>query len=551
MAFKEVMLAPLLGLNEDENPQALRDTDLSVAINCWRLGGTTGTRPGIEREDSGDPYDAKLTGPPADQNVQGMIEYRNNFDASADRHLVVVANGQIWRNDTTNITDALTITAGQNNLWTFAQHKNYLYAAGGASGDAFWVWDGVVANAATLVTFLNSGASQIDCKYVFQKWNFVFACGMNGTAAEDNPTIVRYSALGDGASWPVANTIGGTAAIGGFNAYGNEYTTGFGSYTDNNGDYLMVGTNRAIYSILLTGDATNPFFVQGEAANGFVSQRAYVSLGVDAGDAVYLSERGIHSLRQSQQFGAQENKFLTWGIRNTFKNLNRSRLKYASGAYWQEEGIVLFAVSSASSTTNDVILALDLKGVNELTSENAVWHIWKLSGGISPNILVAARDDDGQPYIYVGTTTADVCRFSREVYSDLGSSYPVEFQTKFFDFGAPMRDKCIGDCQVTIQPSGTHIPKMKYVYDFGRRQSTPRDLRLLSGGFILDSSVLDVDELGMENPTAINKVFGNGWGEAVALSFTHQGANEPFRVARIAMQVDLMGETQGDFAGGS
>jgi hypothetical protein len=373
---------------------------------------------------------------------------------------------------------------------------------------------------------------------------------MNGSAVEDNPMVVRYSAINDMTSWPTANTIGGTSAIGGLSAYGDEYLTGFGEYTDNRGDYLLALSNKAIYAIV--PDATNDFAVDSAVQNGCVSQRAFVSLGLDSGDAVYLSESGVHSIRQSQAHGGAETRFLSWKIRNTFKTLNKARLKYAWGAYWRDEGYVLFAVTTGSNTAHDIILALDVKDVDELTADTARWSIWT-PASISVNALLAARDKTttNKQYVYLGTTNGNVCRFTRDTFSDLGSAYQVQMRTKHSNMGAPGVQKGVGDFYIHAQPEGTYRPTVRILYDFGTKQSPAKQIRLRTTGASWGSATFGVSAFANINTTSVTKLYGTGQGETLAFDFTHKGANQPFRVAQLSAQIRGIGETQSDFATGN
>jgi len=425
-----------------------------------------------------------------------------------------------------------------------------LFAAGGADGDTVWSWDGVPANSAALVTFTSTAPAQIDAKYIFEKWNYGFLGGMNGTSVEDNPMVVRHSAINDMTSWPTANTIGGTSAIGGLSAYGDEFITGFADYTDNRGDYLLVLTNKAIYPIVL--DATADFAVTSAVQNGCVSQRAFVSLGLDSGDAVYLSEYGVHSIRQSQAHGGAETRFLSWKIRNTFKTLNKARLKYAWGTYWRDEGYVLFAVTTGSNTSHDLILALDVKDVEELSAENVRWSLWRPQS-ISVNALLAARDKTttNKQYVYLGTTNGNVCRFTRDTYSDLGTAYPVQMRTKHNHFGVPGIQKGAGDVYVHAQPEGTHQPTMRLVFDFGARTGAPKKIKLKTSGGVYGTSSYGTGTYANRNTTSVNKFYCTGQGETVAVDFQHQGANQPFRISLVILGIRGIGETQSDFAAGN
>jgi len=549
--YRPFLIREFAGLNEDENPDVIAEDELSVAQNVWKHGKALGTRPGIERDAE---YDATIA---SGKVIHGLFDYRRNFDAS--RNIVTLCGGVVHTTDTATlgvgagvvISDpGAGITNAGLNRWTFAVHKNNLYAAGGADGDTPWVWDGAAANV-TEVVFQNAGATDIDAKFIFEKHNFLYLSGMNGTAIEDNPTIFRYSAINDGTVWPVGNTVGGTSAIGGIGSFGDEFSTGFGEYTDNRGDWLLFLTNRQIYPIEFTGTAGTPFRIESGVANGCVNQYAFVNLGIDAGDCVYLSNQGIHSLRQSQQFGGAHENFLSWKIRPTFSTINQARIRQAVGAYWPEEGIVLFAVPTGSSTYNNTILCLDIKSQDqdpELRSQTAKWYVWQLVGSqpFNANVMGLARDGStGKRHLYIGDCLGNVMRFNRNVFSDLGNAYSVKFQTKHNDFNVPGVSKGLGDMWVGLQPGGNYEPSVRFIFDYGRRTSTSQMIPFSTSSSDWNEVNWNQFEWGSAASTFRRKVFGTGQGETIATEFSHSGLSQPFRVTTMLSQIRIAGETTG------
>jgi hypothetical protein len=538
--YELVSIADFAGLNEDSNPNELGPNELRVARNCWRQGKRFGTRAGVEREGtaSGN-YDAAISSGAA---IHGIYDYRNRLASTGK--LIVVCGGVVHTDDATTLTKGagVTISSGQNNKWTFCTHKNNLYMAGGANADTVTKWTGTGDLAK--VTFQNSGSTDIDAKYVFTKWNYGFLAGMNGTAVEDNPMVVRYSALNDMDTWPVANTIGGSSAIGGLPSYGQTSITGFAEFTDNTGDWLLILTDKALFPVLQTPDPLAPFYIDSAIANGCVHQNAFVSLGLDAGDAIYLSERGIHSLRQSQRHGSKEHTFLSWKIRETFETINRSRLKYAEGAYYPKHGVVLFAISTGSNTTNDTILCLDVKNTRELTAENARWYIWDVQG-VKANVLATAKDaSTDASYIYAGSYDGNVFRFNDTTYTDLGTGFEVRWRTKDDDRGQPHIEKGLGDIYVDAGPGGAYQPTVQPIFDYGTRSGEALAFDLPEAGAVFGTARFGTDVWGSADEIWRNRLYGKGYGYTVGWEFSHIGTNEPFFVTNHAYQVRPLGKVQ-------
>jgi hypothetical protein len=542
VTYRPFTMNDLGGLNEDENTAALAPNQLREAINCARKGAMTGTRPGVSYDSQ---YTAAISGTPI---IQGIHEFRAGRDAT--RRLVAVGGANVYY-DSTNAAlgkTSCTITSGTDYLWTFASYQNLMWAAGGLQGtDDIWTWNG---NPASNVTGrLSALATRIRPKYVFSKFNCLFLGGMNGTTAYDNDLCARYPDYAtdatDAANWPTSNTIPG-AALGenpGVGSYGEEFNTGFGSYQDNRGDFLLFLTNKRIVSFAENPAVTansNRFVETDAIANGCVDQRAFVDLGYDQGDAVYVSEDGIHSMALSQEYGTRQNTFLTWPIRKTWETLNRSRLKYTTAAYWPNEGLVLFAFSTGSSSTHNLIMAMDIKGARQISPDSVRWYKWYLNG-ITPNVLRAARDPNGLPTIYVGTTAGKVGAFGRTAYSDLGGAIPVNFRTKDEDFGIPAAEKSIGDTFLMVSGSGTYRPTHAYTLDDGSKTGVSSSINVTLTGWEIgtgsNGGIIGTTEIGGSENLSRERIRGVGSAFTISHQFIHGGNNQPFFIGQMTQDV--------------
>jgi hypothetical protein len=387
--------------------------------------------------------------------------------------------------------------------------------------------------------------------YVYAWRNYLFLGGFNPAVplSDNNASTVRFgdfaTDLTTAANWKPGNTIG-------FVAYGTSHNTGISSFRDNSGDYLMLLYNDHIQTVNLNPESgfNVPFFVSDKIANGCVSQRAYVSLGLDAGDAIYMSERGIHTLKQSQEHGTKSDTFLSWKIRPFFKGLNRNRLKYAVGAYDFRNGRVLFAVSTGSNVSHDVILCLDVKDDETITAENARWSIWNIGGSKKINELKMLRDENDVWRMYFGTITGEVGYFDDDTFEDFGTSYISRFQTAHDAMGSTLTSKNLGDINVTLQPGGSYKPTMKFYFDYGRIVSANRYLTMAE----LAGAEWNVDDWGHgewaeSSTTWSDKVYGAGSGSTIGFSVEHQG--DPFFISTIDYQVRITVETTGDTASGT
>lgn len=543
-------LAELGGLVEEENPTGIPPNALVQSLNACRKGRMTGTRPGLNLGDAS--YDDEIGS--GLSNFQGGYDYR--YGQNANRELLVVVGGNVYRaHDGTAMTKGtgVQITTGQNNYWTFASFQDKVFMAGGANTDTVNYWDGSGSPGT-----LNRIALGFDAKYVFEKWNFLFLGGMNGTTYDDNALVGRYCDYAtdatDAANWPSANSIPGQllGENSGPGSRGLEYNTGFGSYQDNRGDFLLMLTNRRLLAFGQNPNLTSSAdaFVHVDTVDtGCVHQNAFVNLGLDVGDAVYVSQDGIHSLSQSQEFGNKVTEYLSWPIRRTFDEINRSRMKYVSGAYWPLEGLVTFLFSTGSATSHSLILCLDIKNEKRISPDTVRWSKWQLSG-FTPNLLFAARDETTEkPYIYAGGTDGSgiyLGRFQRNVYSDLGGAIETRIQTRNEEFGIISREKRVGDTYVAMQGSGNYKVQHTYVLDDGERFGQSSLLDVPEGGAVWGSGVWGAMNWGGNESTIRNQVVGVDASVTIGHLFTHTGVDEPFWVGALDQEVFISGGTFDD-----
>ena len=531
------------GLNEDENPRAIRPDQLTLANNCARLDSMTGTRPGLGLLD-GD-WDAAISGTPT---ITGIHEF--SYESGSNREIVVVSGADVrTAHDATPITKTSgTITSGE---WVFADFQDKTFAAGGAPAtDSVWYYDGTDINEIGFSFTTNP-------KYIFSKWNFLFVGGLTGTTYDDNPMVARYCDYAtdatDVTNWPSTNVIPGQLLNENFGAgsFGSEYNTGFGEFFGKDQDFLLFLTNKRIMAYTpnygnITGSET-AFRLSNTIPVGCVSQKAFVNLGADAGDAIFMNKDGVHSLAQSRQYGDVARNYLSYPIRKTFATLNQSRLDQVWGAYWPQEGIVLFACPTGSSTTNNLILCCDIKGAQELTPDTVRWYKWTLNG-VVPTVLQPVRGTDGKPYIYCGTTTGEVGRFNRESYQDIDSTgtISVAFQTANDDFQLPSKAKHIGDAFITLKGTGSGVVQHTLVLDDGTTTGQTSLLEVPqssatwgpTGGMIWGQSLWS----GI-NAIKRHRVPGTGESTTVGHRFQRAGANAPFFVSLIDQQVKISGST--------
>lgn len=561
--YQNVPVPQIQGLNQNEDPTSLRPGELVVASNAYRRGELVGTRPGVVSLGAATDYENAID---EANPIRGAHEYRQNYDQG--RRLIVVAahaasGDELFYEDNARIdtsTAPVSMTTSSDYIWGFANHRNVLYGTGGPPGKAqavtedIFTWDGNVANAAAVLALTDkSSGVRLRPKFIKSWRNYMLINGLQQATpiATNNPTTTRFATFGsdpsNDANWLDSNTLGFNANLIGVDGYGENFATGFGTYQDNDGDWLLVLSNRQIASYQLDSNG-NDFRYADSIETGCVHQRAFVSLGLDAGDAVYVSEKGIHSLRQSQQFGGTDAKFLSWKIRPFFNSLNRSRIHFTCGAYAARLGGILFAFSTGTSTTHNALMWLDIKDPGSLTAESARWYgPWTLGGGIAVNHIAYIRDEAEQYQLYIFTTAGRVLTFSESAFSDLTNGYSTVLQLNHESFGDVAAEKRLGGTMATVAtPIGGYSISHSAIFDFGRRRSAVVSVPLSpQSGSVVGSAVVGSAVVGSDFVVEARKLYTRGRGHAISHEFSHSGTNQPFYIARLDSQVSGAGEDAG------
>ncbi len=139
---------------------------------------------------------------------------------------------------------------------------------------------------------------------------------------------------------------------------------------------------------------------------------------VDQDDLFFVSEKGIHSLAATQNYGDFNSTFVSAPIQHTFiQNFSKARLKYTKAAYNPEINSVGFAFtdtnlansSNASLNTNNSVWLYNV--------EMKFWYRWP---DVSCQSMIIGNDGDGKRF-YFGS------RRDRVIKSEIGSFFDIGY----------------------------------------------------------------------------------------------------------------------------
>lgn len=428
--------------------------------------------------------------------VHGLGYFRT---AAGVEYMMAIAGTKIFKADNLDgtmddITGAVVITAGADNIWTHSVINNLSVFVGGAP-DAPIKWN-ATGNAAAL------GGTPPSGSFGFAANNRMF---IGSTSA--NPSRIYWSALGLPEDW-----------------------TGVGSGSQdvglNDGDTLVGGAILGIQSALLFKQ--NSIHLLNIQTAPFPLFPLFRDIGA-------VSKRGIVVVDGIVYFMTPEPRMkATDGTRiidfpdtidNTLDNLSKSRLKYIHGIHHRRLNQIWWFVSTASATSHDLCLVWDLKrkcwlrhtSGYKMNCASTVSDRLSYCGGY--NGVIYKQDDSSSVNDASETAPGTISAFWRSGWMDLGemlNSKTVQLSKLCY----------------TVSSNGSFI--YGFGYDFNP-DSSLNTLSYTSSIFILGTSILGTGTLG-DSTEQIKLVHMNGSGSFFQFLLKNANESERFSFNRLVAQ---------------
>lgn len=311
--------------------------------------------------------------------------------------------------------------------------------------------------------------------------------------------------------------------------------------------YRMVGVNPEDFSITLVSDGV-----------GLASHNSCAA--IDQEDVYWVSDRGVHSLSATNNYGDFDASYISVDIQKTFnEGFNRSRLSNVWGAYLGNINSVGFAFSTIGNSYNNILYFYNIP--------LKAWFTWS---GITCESMIVANDTDKRRF-YFGSNNGRICKSFTGNNYDLdtsGAKIAIQFQVttgQIFVNSNPNQVKDAVNWTVTnpyasnalkrfilyYKPSGNHQITVNITVDNFRlnpenslsfSQSTSTDL--LGSTFILGTSVLGYTVvLG----PYIRQI--DGIGRGCKIDIVQNGIDEPLEIQGFAIEYESAGTGYETFLG--
>lgn len=430
-------------------------------------------------------------------NVQSLSYYK--LIAGTD-FLVSVCGNKIFKSELDGVMDDIstpTITAGQNNIWTFLTFNNVHIGFGGPSTapDAPIQYTGT-GNAAALA---GTPPSAYGC---IQVNNRVFAFR---TAA--NPSLVQWSKLGDGQDWTATGS--GSQSI---STADNESVTAMVALDNST---VLVFKQNSIHKMNVSTLVSAAFPVYPLFKNvGCIGKHAAV---VADGLCYFINAKGKMRITDGNTIVDDKDLPQLSYIDNLWSAMNTSRLEYIQGIRMvgdDYDHIVWLMTSTSSGTTHDTAIIWDIK--------NKCWLRHKT--GFKANVM--ATTTAGALYsghyagiIYkqdVSSSTTDTSESSMNVNSYWASGWDR--------FGSSQKGKSVQEAYISYVSQTLGNLNFSWGYNFNSAQNNQQIDQRTSGG-IIGSGVIGTFIIGGQTDN-IKRVIPKGNGQV----FQYKFANSDYKM---------------------
>lgn len=424
--------------------------------------------------------------------VTGLGYYKQG---DGDQWLMAIAGTAIFKADNLDgvmddVTGAVSITTGQNNIWTHSQMSDLSIFVGGAP-DAPIKYSGS-GNAAVL------GGSPPSGSFGFTHNNRFF---IGNTTA--NPSRIYWSILSNAEDW--SGTGSGSQDI-----EVNDGDTLVGA-TPLNTDIVLLFKQNSIHQFV-TRTSPFPYFPLFKGV-GAVGKNAIVNVD---GIAYFITPRA----RMKATDGSSITVFPD-SIDDIWDGLNASRLQYIQGIRYTGEGIdhLIWICSNGSSSTNNLAIVWDL--------QNKCWL--QHTTGYKANVVTKTQYGTLYTGHYNGVIyQQDVSNIANDASETSPGAIDALWRSGW-NLNKTMEQSFHPfRLNVGIISQTTGLLTVSYGFDFSEDQNS-EDLNMQSPGMLWDEGIWDVDSWGGQSDV-IRHIFIKGRGLSFQVAFGNRTASQTFKV---------------------
>lgn len=418
---------------------------------------------------------------------------------SGTETLLAVAGTKLFKSDSlsgtmTDITGAVTITTGADNIWQSFKYGDKIVFVGGAP-DAPLVYNGS-GNAAAL------GGSPPSGHFGFQHNNRGF---IGSTAAA--PSTLYWSIVSDVENW----TGTGSGSIDIWSGDGDKLVGAAVLTTD----IILAFKQSSIHQVIAT-EAPFPSFP------------LFSGIGACGKNAIVTHQGMVYFVTPQRRMKATDGaKIIDFPpvMDDVWDTIIANRLQFVQGIHYQstDHNLIIWAVSTSSSSQSDTLLIWDLT--------HQSW--WRYSTGYNTNVF--AKTLAGT--LYGGHYNGKIFKKDTSGQKNDESTSTGVIRAKW-QWGWQTNESLQESIRpfrlnvsLAAQTSGTI--RVGYGFDFNTDQRV-QDLTMASSGMDWDSGTNDGDEWDLydwaDQTDLITSVFVRGRGNAFQVTFSNGNSSETFKI---------------------
>lgn len=429
--------------------------------------------------------------------VHGLDFYRQ---ADLDEWLIAISGTGVFASTSlngtmTDITGAVTVTTGANNIWTFSEMNDLAIFVGGAP-DAPIKWSGS-GNAAAL------GGSPPNGEFCFQLNNYFF---IGNTAS--NPSRIQWSILGNPEDW--AGTGSGSQDV-----------------SKNDGDTLVgagqIGVDTAL---LLKQNSIHQMIVRNPPFPVFP---LFKNIGAVSKRGIVQAEGLLYFITPEPRMKATDGTsiidFPTY-LDTTWDSLSKSRLKYIQGLYYPKLRQIWWFCTNGSASTNNYCIVWDL--------ERKAWL--RHPTGYKMNCACIAQDR----VAYGGAYDGKIYRLDNTAaFSDASETSPGAIdgylQSGWLDLESMINSKSFPYVELNFATQNTGTFDFSYGFDFSSNRKT-ESISMVGPGAKYGSAIYGVDVYGGQSDRS-KIIIMKGNGKFFQYRIRHNSASEGFGFNRMEIPI--------------
>lgn len=267
---------------------------------------------------------------------------------------------------------------------------------------------------------------------------------------------------------------------------------------------------------------------------------------IDQDDIMWVSEKGVHALSATANFGDFESSFVSNDIQRTFnEDLSVSRLKYSWAAYLPNINSVAFCFTESSGLNRSLTTTTVNNAVYLYNVPLKAWYRWP---DVSCQSVVVASDSDKKRF-YFGTHTTRVSKTFHSTNYDIsaaGASVAIRFKVVtgiIYPDQSPYAMKGFKRFILFYKPQGNHtITAALKVDNFGLNSENSLSFSETTSSALLGSTfTLGTSSLGYDVVLGPYTRHIDGVGRGVKLTLEQTGTDQEVEIQGFAVEFESAG----------